>query len=293
MHKDIYIIKKDKKTILPSVVIIFIGMIVVFLVVFLLVFVRGYDDKLLSKLSINSNIESLTIFKNGYDNIFAFNGFIENDALLDVLSILNKNKDIKSIYSTIDLPAFLSIRKASVYIDMSSSEYLTENDIVDGRIYKEGQSEAVIGYDLAQKYNINKNTVVALITEDIKNIYNANNFFVTGIAKFNDDIKDSKLYISLDSLSSIIKKSDNNEKTFTQKIDVIVDDKRNMEKVVYYIKENLNTNYFALKENNFKASIFTRESIKRTYTLVTSAFIIACILIVLSLIRIIIFGIKK
>ncbi len=288
MHKDIYIIKKDKKNILSSIVIIFISMIVVFLVVF--VFVRGYDDKLLSKLSIHSNIESLTIFKNGYDNIFSFNGFIENDALLDVFSILNKNKDIKSTYSTIDLPAFLSIRKASVYIDMSVSEYLTENDIVDGRIYKDGQSEAVIGYDLAQKYNIKKNTVVAVITEDTQNIYNANNFFVTGIAKFNDDIKDSKLYISLDLLSSLIKKSD---KAFTQKIDVIVDDKRNMEKVVYYIKENLNTNYFALKENNFKYPIFTRESIKRTYTLVTSAFIIACILIVLSLIRIIIFGIKK
>ena len=288
MHKDIYIIKKDKKNILSSIVIIFISMIVVFLVVF--VFVRGYDDKLLSKLSIHSNIESLTIFKNGYDNIFSFNGFIENDALLDVFSILNKNKDIKSTYSTIDLPAFLSIRKASVYIDMSVSEYLTENDIVDGRIYKDGQSEAVIGYDLAQKYNIKKNTVVAVITEDTQNIYNANNFFVTGIAKFNGDIKDSKLYISLDLLSSLIKKSD---KAFTQKIDVIVDDKRNMEKVVYYIKENLNTNYFALKENNFKYPIFTRESIKRTYTLVTSAFIIACILIVLSLIRIIIFGIKK
>ncbi len=286
----------NQSSIIFYAVIGLLGLITLGLIIAAILHSTTNQDKIMSEIVSQNNIQSLSIQKNGYKNVFSFDGFIKNDELTNIYQILKQNNDIEILQSSIDFPAFLSIRKASVYVDMAFSEYLGSNDIIQGRMYNTSNNanEVVIGSSLAERYGIPNNSVVAIIVKDFDDVYSVTNLNVIGISHFeHDEAKNNKGYISHNKFREVMAINIPSEEPFTQKIDIRVKEEADIKKVSDYIKENIDTNIFGLNEITERENILTEEIVKQSSKPIMAVFIIAIILTICSVMRILLFKIKN
>lgn len=258
--------------------------------------INEYQDKIISELDTSSNIESLNLQKSGYQNVFSFDGFIQNDELLNIYSLLEQNSSIENVKSTIDFPAFLSIRKASVYIDMQVSDEISSDNIASGRMYNDSSvnNEIVIGSTLSSKYGIPHNSIVAIVVKDVHDVYSVTNMYVAGISHFEGDkAKNNKGYISQKKFEEIMGISNTRGGLFTQKIDVIVKPEASLSDVSEYIKASIDTSVFGLEENLIRENIFDENMVVQSAKPISKVFILATLLTICSIARIVLFRIKE
>ncbi len=271
-----------------------LGLTVIILIIAAIIYTKNYQNKIMSELKAYENIESLSIQKNGYENVFSFDGFIEDDSLSDIYNVLNQSDDIESAWSSIDFPAFLSIRKASIYVDMMTSQELGSDNITQGRMYNDGGSanEVVIGSTLSTKYGIPHNSIVAIIVKDFDDVYSVTNLYVSGISHFeNDESKNNKAYISPNKFKTIMAIS--NDYDIAQKINITIKDEGNISETLDYLYDNIDTNLFSINQRLIRDNIITDSVIKESSKLIMVVFMIAIILTICSIMRIMLFRIKE
>ncbi len=273
-----------------------LSMVALGLITAALLYSTTYQKKMMTQITSSSNVESLTIQKNGYEDVFSFDGFIESYQLENLYSVLNKNDSIQSAWSSIDFPAFLSIRKASVYVDMSFSQEIGSDNIVEGRMYNinNNANEVVIGSGLSAKYGIPYNSVVAIVVKDFDNVYTVTNLYVSGISHFEgEESKNNKGYISQKKFKEIMAINTPDEYIFTQRLNIVASEEADIKSMSDYIKNNIDTNLFSLKENLIKTNVVTEDIIKETSKSIMAVFMIAIILTICSIMRIMLFRIGK
>ncbi len=276
-----------------SITLSFIAIVFISFIILAKSRVNDYEEKIIAELDTSSNIESLNIQKNGYQNVFSFDGFIENDELLNIYSTLEQNSDIERLEASIDFPAFLSIRKASIFVDMQVSEEIGSEHIVSGRIYDDASvnHEIVIGSELSSKYDIPHNSIVALVVKDIDDVYSVTNMYVSGISHFEDDSEKNNMgYISQNKFKALMGITE--DYPFTQKIDIIVHPEAAVSDVSDYLKENINMSLFNLEESMIRKNIFDEEMVKQSIKPTSKIFMLAILLTLCSIARLVLFRIK-
>ncbi len=282
---------QNKKAILPILITIIISIIIISLLIISFQLLKNFYNNAFFDIFDNANTKSINIVKNAYNGLWSFDSVIEQEQLADIVGILDGNSDIGNKYFSINTPAFLSIRKASAYVDVTVASYISEDDIIEGSMYDESRLQVIIGKDLIEKYEIPNKSIIALITKDSRGFYNANNFYVSGIASFNDPIKDNKVYMPFSTFSRI--GNITNTSLFTQMIEFDILNADNTDNAVAYIKENIDTNNFEIIKNTYKEQVFVKEDLNRLYKSMSLIFMIVGIFVILSLASLIIFWFRN